>query len=78
LSPITNSRIYLRLNDQPKEINLTNSDQSCPKFESGVKQSFEFNVTQNEQPKKLTIGYVNSSNSATKWKLEKVRLSFLK
>lgn len=43
---------------------------------SGNKQTFELDLIQNnnEQPKKLTIGYVNSDITARKWKLEKVCL----
>lgn len=69
------SRIYLRLNNQTKETILRKkNDRTCPTFESGEKQSFELDFIQdiNEKPKKLTIGYVNSDITATKWKIDKV------
>ncbi len=70
--PVQNSRIFLRLNNQRKKTNLT--DQTCPAFTAGEEQTFELNLIQNnhEKPKTLTIGYVNSDITATKWKLEKV------
>jgi len=78
-NPTLNSRIFLRLNNHSKELNLIQkSNQLCPTFESGVKQTFELDLIQSndEQLKKLTIGYVNSQNTARKWKLEKVQLKF--
>jgi hypothetical protein len=70
--PVRNSRIFIRLNKQKKETNLT--DRTCPEFAAGVKQTFQIDLKQNEneKPKKLTIGYVNSDITASKWKLEKV------
>ncbi len=70
--PVSNTRIFLRLNNQRKETNLT--DQTCPTFSAGEEQAFELDLMQinHDKPTKLTIGYVNSDITATKWKLDKV------
>ncbi|CAF3790952.1 unnamed protein product [Rotaria sordida] len=78
---IQDSQIFLRLNNQTKEINIIDkTDQSCPTFDSGEKQEFELDLIQdiNEQPEKLTIGYINSDDTAKQWKLEKIILINIK
>ena len=76
--PAKDSQIFLRVNEQSKETTLIrNTDQSCPSFRAGVKQTFDIDLKNNfnEHPQKLTIGYVNSNAQATKWKLQKVSFS---
>ncbi|CAF3137119.1 unnamed protein product [Rotaria sp. Silwood2] len=78
-NPIQDSQMFLRLNDQTKETNIidkTDQLHPCPAFDSGEKQEFELDLIQdiNEQPKKLTIGYINSHSTAKTWKLEKIVL----
>ncbi|UJR29948.1 hypothetical protein I4U23_017495 [Adineta vaga] len=76
-NPTQHSRIFLRLNNHKKEVNLTRrSDQLCPTFESGVEQTFEvnFNQEKDEPVKTLTIGYVNTESQAKTWKIDKIVL----
>ena len=74
--PARDSRIFFRLNNQRKKTNLT--DRLCPTFSAGEKQTFQIDLIQNnnEKPKTLTIGYVNSDITATKWKLQKVLFEY--
>ncbi|CAF3621989.1 unnamed protein product [Rotaria sp. Silwood1] len=76
-NPNRDSQMYLRLNNQIKETNIIDkTKQLCPSFDSNEKQEFELDLIQdiNEQPEKLTIGYINSDPSAKTWKLEKIVL----
>ena len=71
------SRIYLRLNNQAKDsILYRKGTRTCPSFQSGIEQTFEMNLRQNEneKPTKLTFGYYNNDISAGKWKLQKIVL----
>lgn len=77
----SDSRIFLRLNNQTKDSFLYKKDTKyCPSFDPGENQTFEIDLRQNtnEQPTKLTIGYYNTDITAGRWKLEKVFInSFL-
>lgn len=76
-----NSRIYLRLNNQTKDTVLyKKGTKICPSFLSGIEQTFEVNLRQNEneKPTKLTFGYSNTDISAGKWKLQKIILINIK
>ncbi|CAF3453440.1 unnamed protein product [Rotaria socialis] len=80
-NPNPNSRIFLCLNSQTREMNIKNEiDQLCPEFDSGVKKVFEVDLIQNinEKPERLTIGYANSDPTAKTWNIEKIVLLNIK
>jgi len=71
----SDSRIFLRLNNQTKDSFLYKKDtRYCPSFEPGENQTFEIDLRQNtnEKPTTLTIGYYNRDIAAGRWKIEKV------
>lgn len=69
---LTDSRMFLRVNDDEKEVLVKHP---CPSFQPGQSQTFNIHLPDRQQQPvtKITLGYQNSDITAGKWQIEKVR-----
>lgn len=74
-NPTEESCIFLRLNNHTEETYLIDKkNKPYPVFDSGKQRTFELDLIKDidEQPEKITIGYISSDPTARSWKLDKV------